>query len=197
MSVASPTGLSSPAAPSLAERAAAILRDEIANGALDNIGIAERRWSAVRRDLLGTAAPRSALDQAEQLLRDVLDLVAPAAERRPPRTAEPPPALYATDTVRPGGTAVISTGLHNDQPTDVEVRFTWSDLVAEPGHRIAASRLRMVPERLRIPAGHSTDLAVILDTPDDSPPGTYRALFQAVENPGLSAVLTFPVGFVR
>jgi hypothetical protein len=197
MSAASPSGLLDRTAPSLAQRAAAILRAEVADGALDNIGVSERRWSAARHDLLATAAARPPGDQVEQLVRDVLDLVAPAAQPLPRHAAQPLPALRATDAVRPGGTAVVSTTLQNDHPNDIDVGFTCSDLVAEPGHRIAASRLRMVPERLRIPAGRSADLAIILDAPDDTPVGTYRALLQAVGNPALFAVLTFPVGFVR
>src|SRR4051794_15823179 len=58
---------------SLAERAAAILRDEIANGALASIGLADKRWSAVRHDL--GRATSSSIDR-DALIRTVLDLIA-------------------------------------------------------------------------------------------------------------------------
>jgi hypothetical protein len=210
MNAGSPMVMPEPGTPTIAERATAILRDEIANGALGNIATASRVWSARHRDLLAPEATRRLAAEFGGLLDTVLDLLT-----RPPRTAaslqqppgavldiaaergrqtiEPLPVLRARRSVPPGGAGEIHTGLRNDGPTPVEVGFVWSDLVAEPDGRIHAGCLRLLPGRVRIPPGAFVDLAIGLDVPDDARPGLYHALLQATERVGLGALLTFPV----
>jgi hypothetical protein len=197
--------------PTLAERATAILRDEIANGALANIAAASHVWSAHRRGLLTPEMTRRL--EAEFLgLRDaVLDLIAPPpwssaassqsrpaagldhAAERAQQTIEPLPVLRALRSVAPGGAAEIHTGLRNDGPTPVEVGFVWSDLVAESDDRIHAGCLRLPPAPLRVPPGGFVDLAIGLDVPNDARPGLYHTLLEAPEALGLRALLMFPV----
>jgi hypothetical protein len=174
---------------SLAERAAAILRDEIANGALASIGLADKRWSAVRHDL--GRATSSSIDQ-DALIRTVLDLIAPPSCQQP--SAPSVFAPRAANEVEPGGSAVISMAVQNDGPTDVELSFTWTDLVAPPDRRIDADRIRLDPPRARIPANHSADLEIVFRAPLEAASGVYRSFVQATDEPDLSAVLTFPVG---
>jgi hypothetical protein len=211
MNAGSPVVMPERGTPTLAERATAILRDEIANGALGNIATASRVWSAHHRDLLTPEATRRLAAEFGGLLDTVLDLLTPpprtaAASSLPPhaavldlaaergrQTIEPLPVLHARRSVPPGGAAEIHTGLRNDGPTPVEVGFVWSDLVAEPDGRIHAGCLRLLPGRVRIPPGAFVDLAIGLDVPDDARPGLYHALLQATERVGLSALLTFPV----
>ena len=197
--------------PAIAERAAAILRDEVANGALANIAAANRVWSAHRRDLLTPEAARRLAGELGGLLDTVLDLLAPAprssvtsppppaagsdhAAARGRQTVEPLPVLRARHPVPPGGAAEIHTGLRNDGPAPVDIGFVWSDLVAEPDGRIPAGRLRLLPVPIRIPPGALVDLAIGLDVPNDARPGLYHALLQATERFGPRALLRFPVG---
>jgi len=184
----------------------------MANGALANIAAASQGWTAHRRGLIAPELTRGL--EAEFLgLRDaVLDLIAPprrstaaplsrptawpdqAGEPAQPRT-EPLPVLRAVRSVPPGDAAEIHTGLRNDGPTPVQMGFVWSDLVAEPDGRIQAGCLRLLPGRVRVPAGGLVDLAIGLDVPNDARPGLYRTLLEATEPLGLRALLTFPVGF--
>lgn len=173
--------------PTLAERATAVLRDEIANGALANIAAASQVWPADRPPLIAQEALRRPAAELGGLLDTVLDLLAP-----PP--IEPLPVLRARRSAPPGGAAQIHTGLRNDGPTPVEVGFVSSDLVAEPEGRIHADCLRLLPARVRVPPGAFTDLAIGLDVPDDARPGLYHALLQAPERVGLRALLLFPIG---
>jgi hypothetical protein len=211
MNAESPVAMLDRGTPTLAERATAILRDEIANGALANVAAASQVWSAHRRGLITPEMTRRL--EAEFLgLRDtVLDLITqpprsstasslsrPAAgldhaAERAQQTIEPLPVLRALRSVPPGGAAEIQTGLRNDGPTPVEVGFVWSDLVAEPDGRIHAGCLRLPPGRLRVPPGGLVDLAIGLDVPNDARPGLYHTLLEATELPGLRALLTFPV----
>jgi hypothetical protein len=215
MNAESPVGMLDPGTPTLAERATAILRDEIANGALANIAVARPMWPAHRRDLITPEATRRLAAELGGLLDTVLDLLAPpprslAGSSLPPpaavpdhatergqQTIEPLPVLRARRSVTPGGAAEIHTGLRNDGPTPVEVGFVWSDLVAEPDSRIHAGCLRLLPSRVRIPPGTFADLAIALDVPNDARPGLYHALLQATERAGLGALLMFPVGLER
>ena len=196
----------------LGERAAAILRDEIEQGALANIAAASQVWSTHHRGLLIPEATRRLAAEFGGLLDTVLDLVAPppqspavsslespaampdyaAEEGR--QTIEPLPVLRARRSVPPGGAAEIRTRLRNDGPTPAEVGFVWSDLVAEPDGRIHPGCLRLLPGRVRVPAGACVDLAIGLEVPNDARPGLYHALLQATEPVGLRALLTFPVG---
>ena len=214
MNVGSPVGMLDPGTPTLPERATAILRDEIANGALANIAAARQVWSAHRRDLITPEATRRLAAELGGLLDTVLHLLAPPprplvassipppaavpdhAAERGQQTIEPLPILRARRSV-PGGAAEIHTGLRNDGPTPVEVGFVWTDLVAEPDGRIHAGCLRLLPSRVRLPPGAFVDLAIALDVPDDARPGLYYALLQATERVGLGALLLFPVGFER
>lgn len=199
-------------APTLVERASAILRDEMANGALAQIAAPGDGWTPHRRGLVTTELTRG-LETEFLGLRDlVLQLVAPsrpppaapmsrpaawtdrAVEPSPP-TIEPLPVLRAVRSVPPGGASEIHTGLRNDGRTPVQMDFVWSDLVADPDGRIEAGCLRLSPGRVRVPARGLADLAIGLDVPNDARPGLYRTLLEATEPPGLRALLTFPVGF--
>jgi hypothetical protein len=206
MNAESPVVMPDAGTPTLADRAAAILRDEIGNGALANIAAATQVWSRHRRDLLMPEATRRLAAELVGLLDTVLDLLAPPrspvdvadhAGARGRQTIEPLPVLRARGHVPPGGAAEIHTGLRNDGPAPVEVGFVWSDLVAEPDGRIHAGCLRLLPGRVRIPPGASADLAIRCEVPDDARPGLYHALLQATERGGLRALLTFPVGVER
>jgi hypothetical protein len=188
------------------------LRDEIANGALANIAAASNVWPTQRRDLITPEATRRVPAGLGGLLDTVLELLAPpprssAASALPPPAAVPGPApdggqhiidalpvLRAKSSAPPGSAAEIHTRLRNDGPTCVEVGFMWSDLVAEPDGRIDATRLRLLPGRVRVPAGAFVGLTIGLDVPDDARPGIYSALLQATGRLGLRALLTFPVG---
>jgi hypothetical protein len=207
MNADSPVVMPDRGTPTIAERATAVLRDEIANGALANIAAASQVWSTNRPDLITQGAPRRPAGELGGLSDTVLDLLAP-----PPRSsaAPPPPPAHAAErgrqaiepllvlrarrSVPPGGAAQIHTGLRNDGPTPVEFDFVWSDLVAEPDGRIHAGCLRLLPAPVRVPPGAFVNLAIGLNVPHDAQPGLYHALLQAPERVGLRALLTFPIG---
>ncbi|MBB3084086.1 hypothetical protein [Geodermatophilus sabuli] len=189
----------------------AILRDEIAGGALANIAAASRLRSPQLRDLVVPEMTRRLATEVGGLLDTVLDLLAPLP--RPPAASSPPPpaeqdrapeprrqavehvpVLRAPCPVPPGGTAEIRTGLQNDGATPVEVGLLCSDLVAEPDGRIRAACLRLPPGRVRVPPGALVDLAIGLEVPDDARPGLYHGLVQSTQPGGLRALVVFPVG---
>jgi hypothetical protein len=178
------------ATPTIAERAAAILREEIADGALANIVTSSRMWSTHRSGLVSQEVGRRLRSDLEGLFDTLLDLLAPPATR-PSR--EGITILRAKQSVAPGEQAEIRSSLRNDGPRGVDIGFLCSDLVAEPGERILADCIRLVPGRIRLSPGEVVDLAIGLAVPGDARPGVYHALLQATDLTGLRALLTFPV----
>lgn len=194
--------------PTVAERANAILLEEIAGGALANVAAARRAWSAPRRDVLLPDLTRRFAADVGGLLETVLELMAPrplTGSWAPPsagpnsaptggrRDGEAVPVLRARRPAGPGGAAEIRTSVENDGPSPVEVGFLWSDLVADSDGRIPAGFLRLAPGRVRVAPGTAVVLTIGLDVPRGARPGVYRGLLQATEPVGLRAVLTFPV----
>jgi hypothetical protein len=208
MEVRSPHSTREADTSAIVQRVQAILDHEIAGGALANVAASTRKRSDHPFGLGLPEVTRQLAAEFGGLLETVLDLLAPlpqsavvrpAADQDRPQgvqqIVEPVPVLRARRCVPPGGTAEIRTTLQNDDPASLDVGFVWSDLVGEPRGRIHASRLRLLPTRVRVPPGASADVTIGLDVPDDATPGLYHALLQAGERTGLCAFLTFPVGF--
>jgi hypothetical protein len=212
MPVNPPAGRRDGGALLIAERVDAILRDEIANGALSNIVAAGQVWSAHRRDLVLPETTRRVAVELGGFLDAVLDLVAPppgsaatttirptvdrgSSEGGRGELAEPVPlpVLRARGSAPPGGTAEIRTALWNDGPTPIQSGFVWSDLVTGTDMRIEAGYLVLLPGRVRIPPGASAGLTIELRVPGDARPGLYHALLQATEPVRSSALLLFQI----
>jgi hypothetical protein len=105
MNAGSPVVMLDRSVPALAERAAAILRDEIASGALANIAAASRVWSMHRRDLIIAEATRRPAAEVGGLVDAVLDLLAP------------PPASSAASSLPPVA-AVLDYGGADSGPAE-------------------------------------------------------------------------------
>jgi hypothetical protein len=198
------------AAPTIVERATAILRDEIAGGALSNIAESTRVWAENRRGLFSSQViPRMRAD-LEALLEPVLDLLAPPTTVDPrvepavtgpgnertsgPHSIDAFPVLRSPRSGSPGHAAEIRTHLRNDGPRAVEVGFVCSDLINEAARRIPGDCVWLHPRQPLVPPGGVVELVIGLDVPVDAIPGLYHALLQATELPELGAVLKFPVG---
>jgi hypothetical protein len=195
----------------LLERASAILRDEIANGALADIRADGRTGSTSGRDVNVEAATHLWEPELDGLVHTVLDLLAPLSRTSPGspsepaalvdhaldrarRVLEPLPHLRALRPVAPGSLVDVHTALRNDGRLPLEVGFAWSNLIAGPAQEIPASCLRPLPSRVRVPSGGSADLVIVLDVPGDAESGLYHGVFQATGSAGAAALLTFPVG---
>lgn len=172
------------AQPSIVERAAAILRDELSLGALENIARADRIWSAQEVDLFGVGTRRRLRQDIETVLDTVLDLLAPRSDALS--------VLRSPYPVAPGRAAEIQTRLANDTQQPVELSFACSDLMSPSQSRIDAERVRISPTPLHIPAGKVGDMSIRLEIPHDARPGVYKALLQATDA-SVRALLTFSV----
>jgi len=157
----------------IVSRAAAILRGEIAAGALANVGQASRTWSQYRvPSLLGGGLGRSAgsLDTLLESFIESLIQASPVSRL---------PTVRPGGPVRPGETARLVASLVNDAARAVDVRFACGDLLNQSGGRISRRNIRLEPTPLRIEPGRHSELRIALQVPPEALPGTYAALLQA------------------
>jgi hypothetical protein len=166
------------------ERAAAILRDELSLGALDNIARADRIWSAQEIDVFGVGTRRRLRQDIETFLDTMLDLLAPRSDALS--------VLRSPYPVAPGRAAEIQTRLANETHRPVELSFACGDLTSASESRIDGDRVHISPTPLHIPAGKVADMAIRLEIPRDARPGVYKALLQA-SDASVRAMLTFSV----
>jgi len=170
----------------IAERAAAVLRDELATGALANIDHAVRMWSAREPGVYHVEAARRVLSDIESFVEGVLDVLVAAGNA----LSDLHPAGWAS----PGSVAQICTRLANETRQPVEAAFACTDLIAPPNKVIRAERVRVSPLRVQIPPGETVNLAIAVLVPENASPGIYQALLQSPDIAGLRALVTVPVG---
>ena len=168
-----------PLPPGIADRAAAILQDEIAHGALANV--AQANQAPLARQM-----GRRVANELERFLDTLLDLLAPAV-----------PELRSAHSVAPGQAAEILTRLWNDGPRPRQIDFRCSDLVTASGNRVPAGCVRLRPVPIYIPPGTAAELSIHLEVPADTRPGVYRGLLQARGMQDLRAQVTLAVGETR
>jgi hypothetical protein len=153
-----------------------------------------------RREPPGWEAVRRLNAEVGDVLETILDLLAPrtysAVVYRAASYQDPPASVAAlrAGSVMPGQTGEIRTGLRNDSGQPVDLSFVCSDLVGDAGQRIAADRIQLQPNRVRLEPDGLVRLTIALEVPANASPGLYRALLQASSLESLRALVTFPVG---
>lgn len=168
----------------IAERAAAILQQEVADGALSNIATSSTMWSSSRRDLI--SAVSRAHTELEDLAATVLDIL----------TTRPAPRQHLLQSTLPGIPGVpneLRARLRNDSQRVVDLCFACSDLVADSGQRIPSAFVELSPTRLRLLPGDEDDVTIRLHVPENAVSGVYRGLLSSTEFNGPRALVQFPV----
>lgn len=179
----------------IADRAAAILRDEIEHGALANITTASQIWAASRpTNVLEQALSSRVRDDIARVLDAVLGVLAPGTRGSDPDRPDPPlHRLQPLAAARPGTSAAIVSRLLNERPRQTELRFASTDLVSDTGHRIASDRVEIAPSVMRLQPHETARLDIRIRVPDNCPPGRYTGLLQAAGIPVVQAMLTLAV----
>jgi hypothetical protein len=166
----------------IADRAAAILRDEIADGALANITRAKRVWSTDPGAIVASLARAYTRPAA-----------LPDTPRYETTSDEQVVVLQARRSVVPGASAKIETLLSNDRRRPIDVGFWCTDLLSASGARITPDRVRLEPASVRIPPAATAPLAILVDVPFDAAPGVYRGLLQAADLLDVQAIVSLSV----
>jgi hypothetical protein len=187
----------------IVHRAAAVLEEELAASPLRERAAAsltgERTVDARRPAALIPAlhALRQSLLQLFGELQAVVERARAPDDQPPPAATVPAvlePVLKVSQQARAGDIAELRIGLVNDSQTAVmDVELCWTDLVAGPTDRIAASEMTLQPHRLRLEPERDTEVVVRVPLPPDIRSGTYTGLVRASRPADQVVLLTIHV----
>ena len=108
-------------------------------------------------------------------------------------TEDKVPLLRCAAPVPAGGEARASLLVANEEPTPSEVSLYCTNFVADSGYEIPGLRVHMHPRRTTIPANGQATFEIRIAVLQQTPPGTYSGLVQAMGNKYLKAVLSVEV----
>ena len=181
---------------SIAQRAAAILRQELADGALANIARTSTIWASPPRDLM--SAVSRARNEFEDLAATVLDVLASGPAPRPHVAAAPQyaDATHVLQSLEPGVAGApteLRARLRNDSRHPVDMSFACTDLVAASGQRISSAYVVLSPSQLHLQPGDEVDVRIRIHVPENAAAGVYRGLLQATNSNGPRALVQVPI----
>ena len=81
----------------------------------------------------------------------------------------------------------------NDEDTPSEVTLYCTDFISDAGHEIPALRVTVLPRRATVPANGDAEFEIKVAVPQQTPPGYYSGLIQAMGNRYVKAVLMVEV----
>lgn len=103
------------------------------------------------------------------------------------------PLLRSPSPVPAGQDARVQFGVANEEGTPSEVTLYCTDFISDTGHEIPDLRVTVLPRRATIPAKGAADFEIRVAVPQQTPPGFYSGLIQAMGNRYVKAVLMIEV----
>jgi hypothetical protein len=103
------------------------------------------------------------------------------------------PLIQGAAPVSAGSEARASLVVVNEEPTPSEVALYCSDFISDSGHEIPSLRVSVVPRRTTIAVGGKTIFEIKIAVPQQTPPGNYSTLIQAMGCKYVKAVLSIEV----
>jgi hypothetical protein len=103
------------------------------------------------------------------------------------------PLLRSPAPVQAGQAARVGFGVANEEDTPSEVTLYCTDFISDSGHEIPALRITVLPRRATIPAKSDAEFEIEVAVPQQTPPGSYSGLIQAMGNRYVKAVLMIEV----
>jgi hypothetical protein len=108
-------------------------------------------------------------------------------------TDERVPLLRSAAPVQAGHSTRVGFCVSNEEDTPSQVTLYCTDFVSDGGHEIPALRVTMLPRHATIPAKGYVDFEIEVAVPQQTPPGFYSGLIQAMGNRYVKAVLMVEV----
>jgi len=103
------------------------------------------------------------------------------------------PLLRSAAPVQAGHSTRVGFCVSNEEDTPSQVTLYCTDFVSDGGHEIPALRVTMLPRHATIPAKGYVDFEIEVAVPQQTPPGFYSGLIQAMGNRYVKAVLMVEV----
>ena len=107
--------------------------------------------------------------------------------------AEQVPFMRISAPVPAGRSGRIEFRVANEEATPSEVTLYATDFISDSGHEIPALRFTVTPRRSSVPPKGEVQCAIELAVPQQTPPGFYSGLIQAMGNRYVKAVLMIEV----
>lgn len=103
------------------------------------------------------------------------------------------PLLRVSAPVPAGRSGRIEFCVANEEDTPSEVTLYSTDFISDMGHEIPALRVTVTPRRSTVPPKGEAQFAIEIAVPQQTPPGFYSGLIQAMGNRYVKAVLMVEV----
>jgi hypothetical protein len=175
----------------IVEKAAAIL-DGQPLPEINHLSDPQQRLSQLLASFLQVFAPASvptAANAEPSLMKEI-----PSANASSMGVSRPSiPVIEVAAPITAGSVASLVLPLVNDGPSSVDAVPYSTDLISSTGHQIAAPQVTFLPRRLPLASGAhgTTELRVAI--PEQTGPGKYSALVQAMGLDGPRAVVVLTV----
>jgi hypothetical protein len=103
------------------------------------------------------------------------------------------PLLRGPAPVQAGHSTRVGFRVANEDDTPSEVTLYCTDFISDSGHEIPALRVTVLPRRATIAAQGDAEFEIEVAIPQQTPPGYYSGLIQAMGNRYVKAVLMVEV----
>jgi hypothetical protein len=136
-------------------------------------------------------------DRLRRQAHDFIEtLLAPLSGGPPERTGaanDQVPLLRSAAPVQAGHDVRVGFRVANEEDTPSEVTLYCTDFISDAGHEIPALRVTVLPRRATVPANGDAEFEIKVAVPQQTPPGYYSGLIQAMGNRYVKAVLMVEV----
>lgn len=131
--------------------------------------------------------------QAHEFIETLLAMFSGGTERPSGVADAQVPLLRCPAPVQAGRDARVGFRVANEEDTPSEVMLYSTDFISDSGHEIPALRITVLPRRATIAAKGEAEFGIIVGVPQQTPPGYYSGLIQAMGHRHVKAVLMVEV----
>jgi hypothetical protein len=131
--------------------------------------------------------------QAHELIETLLATFSGGAREKAGAADERIPLLRSPAPVQAGRSTRVGFCTYNEEDTPSQVTLYCTDFISDQGHEIPALRVTVTPRQATIPAKGKADFDIEVAVPQQTPPGYYSGLIQAMGNRYVKAVLMIEV----
>jgi len=131
--------------------------------------------------------------QAHEFIETLLATFSGGARNKVGAADDQVPLLRSPAPVQAGQAARVGFRVANEEAAPCEVTLYCTDFISDGGHEIPALRVTVLPRRATIRAKADADFEIEVAVPQQTPPGCYSGLIQAMGNRYVKAVLMVEV----
>lgn len=131
--------------------------------------------------------------QAHELIESMLVTFSQATGEKAAPYENQVPLLDSLAPVQAGGEAVARMRVANEEASPSEVTLYSTNFVADSGYEIPSVRVTILPRTITIPAKADAQFDIKISVPQQTAPGTYSGLVQAMGTKYVKAVLSLQV----